>query len=156
MKPKLLALIIVTIFSCCTNPSAKKSFVAKQIKLHNLKSELENLANGKTEFDFLGIHSNGTDCIYFIIEKNKYNIEFEAMIENQIPYIKKLNDFANARKLKTKITTYENKAHYESDKPAPVLVIEANMNIDEIVLLAQTIQKTIFANNEETVYQVVP
>jgi hypothetical protein len=123
--------------------------MAERIKINGLQS-------GKTEFQFIGIISNGIDCIYFVYEKGKFNLEFEAMIEEQIPYIDKLKDFASSNNFKSLMTTYNNKPKFKSDKPAQVLRIETNSTLDEIVKLGAKIQSDIFKNNNETIYDVVP
>ena len=89
-------------------------------------------------------------------EHKKFNIEFEAIGEKQIEFIDKLIGFANSKGFITKLTTYNNKPHYKSDKPAPVLIIELKADIDEIVNIGRSIQREIFKNNSETIYEVVP
>ncbi len=64
-----------TSYSKECKPSSHVSF-AKQITITQLAKELELLRAGKTEFDFIGITSNGVDCIYFINNKDRFNIEF--------------------------------------------------------------------------------
>jgi hypothetical protein len=57
---------ILALFGC-GNPR-----IAKQITIDKLAEELTRLKDGKTEFDFFGITSNGTDCIYFIKDGDKF------------------------------------------------------------------------------------
>ena|ERR1035437_5388377 len=130
--------------------------MAERIKINGLQNALIKLQSGKTEFQFIGITSNEIDCIYFIYENGKFNLEFEAMIEEQIPYIDILKGFAASNNFKSVMTTYNNKPKYKSDKPAPVLRIEANSTLDEIAKLGAKIQSDIFKNSNETVYDVVP
>lgn len=130
--------------------------MAKKIKINELPNELNKLKNGQTEFNFIGITSNGIDCIYFINENGKFDIEFEAMDEQQIPFIKKLEKFANANNLKTSMLTYNNKPHYTSDYPAPVIKIKAALGLQEIANLGSKIQRELFNNTNQTVYEVVP
>jgi len=75
--------------------------MAEMIKINGLQNALIKLQSDKTEFQFIGITSNGIDCIYFVYEKGKFNLEFEAMIEEQIPYIDKLKDFASSNNFKS-------------------------------------------------------
>ena len=130
--------------------------MADRIKINGLQKALIKLQSGKTEFQFIGITSNGIDCIYFIYENGKFNIEFEAMVEEQIPYIDKLKSFATSNNFKSVMTTYNNKPKYKSDKFASVLRIETNSTLDEITRLGERIQSEIFINTNETVYEVVP
>jgi len=132
------------------------SFVAKKITIDHLDKELELLISGKTEFDFIGITSNGDDCIYFVKISDKFNIEFEAMAETQIPYIEKLKGYANFKGFRHIMTTYGNKPLYNSVKQAPVLQIETNSDVTETVKIGKEIQRSIFGNNSETKYDVVP
>ena len=129
---------------------------ADQIKIEGLKSALTKLKNGQTEFKFIGITSNGIDCIYFVYENGKFNLEFEAMSEEQLPFIEKLDRFAKLNNLKSSMTTYNNSPNYQSEKPAPVLRIETNSTLDDISNLGQRIQAEIFKNDKETIYDVVP
>jgi len=130
--------------------------MADRIKINGLQNALIKLQSGKTEFQFIGITSNGIDCIYFVYEKGKFNLEFEAMIEEQIPFIDKLKEFATSNNFKSVMTTYDNKPKYKTDKPAPVLRIETNSTLDEIAQLGEKIQSDIFKNSDTTVYDVVP
>ena len=130
--------------------------MAKKIKINELPDELNKLKNGQTEFNFIGITSNGIDCIYFVYENGKFDIEFEAMDEQQIPFIKKIEVFADANDLKTTIITYNNKPHFKSENPAPVIKIKANFSLQEIANLGTKIQSELFNNTNETVYEVVP
>lgn len=130
--------------------------MAKKVKIDGLTTALENLKNGKTEYEFIGITSNGIDCIYFIYENGKFNFEFEAMSQDQIPYIERLKDFANSNDLKSEMRTYNNKPLYKSDKPAPVIRIETNYSLEEMAKFGEKIQSEIFKNNSETVYEIVP
>ncbi|WP_435524724.1 hypothetical protein [Chryseobacterium indoltheticum] len=72
----------------------KHRFIAKQIQINQLPEELNLLFQGKTEFDFIGINSNGDDCIYFAKNGEHLDIEYEAMEKTQILYYDKLKLFA--------------------------------------------------------------
>jgi hypothetical protein len=157
-------LLFVFLFANCNsnqNTNEQKSnehtmLKSEQINIDGLNGALTKLQNGKTEYEFIGITSNGIDCIYFIFENGKFNLEFEAMTEDQIPFIDKLKEFASSAGLKSLMTTYNNKPKYKSNDPAPVLRIETNATIDEITNLGTKIQSEIFHNNGKTVYDVVP
>ena len=155
--------IISTLISCENNVSNSDKMnnqqiilKADRIKIDSLKTELLKLEKGLTNFKFIGITSNGIDCIYFVFENGKFNLEFEAMTLEQIPYIDKLREFATLNHFKSTMKTYNNKPHYTSDKYAPVLRIESNSSIDEIVEIGRKIQIEIFKNYKETIYDVVP
>jgi hypothetical protein len=130
--------------------------MAEKMKIDRLQQALTKLKNEQTEFNFIGITSNGVDCIYFMHENGKFNLDFEAMGEDQIPYIDKLRDFANSNNFKSSMTTYNNEPHYKSDKPAPVIHIETNASLEEMTKLGERIQSEIFKNNKDTVYEIVP
>lgn len=158
----ILILFLGLLLECKDNPRSHSHQVknevqiAKRIKIVELKSQLKRLEENQTEFEFIGITSNGKDCIYFTYEDGKFNIEYEAIIEDQIQFLEKLKEFAKSNNYETQITTYNNKAQYKSDKPAPVLRIETKSNIDKVAEIGQNIQHQIFKNNLETVYDVVP
>lgn len=128
---------------------------AKQIEIAQLADELKLLEDGKTEFDLIGITSNGTDCIYFIIENGKFQIEFEALTSEQVPYLESLIVFAGQNEFETEMTTYGNKPHYKLEE-APVLRIITNSPLDKTAEIGQRIQKEIFNNADNTKYDVVP
>lgn len=162
---KLVPLIAVTLLlvltSCGQKPFEQKQsqptmLRAPQIKIDGLKGALTKLRNGQTEYQFIGITSNGIDCIYFVYENGKFNLEFEAMSKDQIAFIDRLRDFANSNHFKNLMKTYDNKPNYKSDKPAPVLRIETNASIDEITNLGSKIESDIFGNNDKTIYDIVP
>ncbi|AUC15824.1 hypothetical protein BTO06_11990 [Tenacibaculum sp. SZ-18] len=69
--------------------------VAKQIQLTELEPLMTQLLEGKMEYNFFGITSDGIDCIYFADNKGKINIEFEVMTNIQKNYVEKITDFAN-------------------------------------------------------------
>ena len=130
--------------------------MAEKIKINELRNSLLKLQNGKTEFNFIGITSNGIDCIYFMPEKGKFNIDFEVMVEEQKPYLEKLKQFANSNNYKFILTTYNNKPKYLSSGPAPVIKIIVDANLDEINRIGIKIENEVFNNNFETIYEVVP
>ncbi len=168
IKTKIILLVTIILCSCgntkekesaeSTESTTNQQFIqmAERIKIDDLINALTKLKNGQTEYNFIGITSNGIDCIYFIYESGIFNIEFEAMTEDQLPYIEKLKDFANVNKFKNLMTTYNNTPMYKSDKPAPVLRIETNYSLDNMVELGKRIESEIFGNNKETVYDIVP
>ena len=102
---------ILSIFGCGNKTENPESIIqlAKQIEITQLRGQLTLLEQNKTEFDFIGITSNGIDCIYFVKDNGKFQIEFEAMAEIQIPYIDKLKSFADQNGYETQMTTYGNK-----------------------------------------------
>jgi len=142
----------------CGNKAEKSNKVLQQateIQISQLSEELQLLEQHRTEFDFIGITSNGIDCIYFVKDDGKFQIEFEAMVSEQVPYIDRLKTFAHQNGFETQITTYGNKPYYD-EKEAPVLKIITNSNLKETAELGQNIQREVFNNNLETKYNVVP
>ncbi|MBP1672768.1 MAG: hypothetical protein H6Q25_583 [Bacteroidetes bacterium] len=162
-------LIMITLLTSCgqiqdkNNSQNKESNtnqpmiqMAERIKINGLHNALMKLQNGNTEYPFIGITSNGIDCIYFVFENGKFNIEFEAMVEEQIPFVDKLKNFANTNNFKWAMTTYNNKPQYKSEKSAPVLRIETNSTLDDITRIGEKIQIELFKNNNETLFDIVP
>lgn len=148
---------ILSFFGCGNKNNKSESFIqqAKQIEIAQLNEELKLLEQNKTEFDFIGITSNGIDCIYFVKDNGKFQIEFEAMTNNQIQYIEKLKSFAIHNGFEMQMTTYGNKPDYDA-KEAPVLKIITNSNLEMTAEIGRKIQKDIFNNKAETKYDVVP
>ena len=127
---------------------------SKQIKISELSVVLNLLAQHKAEFEFIGIASQGTDCIYFVRDKDKFQIEFEVMTESQFPYLEKLKAFAAQKGYETETMTYGNTPRYDASE-APVLRILTNSDLEQTAEIAQQIQTRVFGNHAETIYDVV-
>jgi len=153
---------ILTFLGCGPQESSNKAasdssgLVATQIKIDGLTNELQKLREGKTEYDFIGITSTGVDCIYFVKEEQNFQIEFEALVEQQLPYVEKLKTFATSNGYKVSMTTYGNKPKYTTASEAPVVRIETNSDLENTARIGTIIQRFIFGNGEATVYNVVP
>lgn len=148
---------ILSLLGCGTKTDQSEGFMprAKQIKIAQLNGALQLLEQNKTEFDFIGITSNGIDCIYFVKDHGKFQIEFEAMTKQQLPFLDKLKTFASRSGFETQMTTYGNKPQYDA-KEAAVVKIITNSNLEKTAEIGQKIQKDIFNNKAETIYDVVP
>ncbi len=129
---------------------------AKQIQLNELESVMTQLLNRQLEYDFFGITSDGIDCIYFVNNNGKINIEFEVMTNEQKPYAKKITSFANKNNYNLIKTTYGNKPHYSELKEAPVYKLELNADKRKATEIGIEIMKNIFNKNETTKFDVVP
>ena len=130
--------------------------MARKIKISEIQQELNRLRNHQTEYDFIGITSNAVDCIYFVLDGGKFDLEFEAMLSEQVPYIEKLRKWAETNHLESTMTTYDNKPNYPSDRPAPVVHIETDASIETAAKLGSQIEKEIFGNSDAKIYEVVP
>lgn len=89
--------------------------VAARITIDKLPDVLRNVQAGNTDYDFIGICSNGVDCIYFVLENGKFYIDFEAMGKEQLPYIDTLKQFAKEHN-----TDIEQKPYYPYSTPNSV------------------------------------
>lgn len=131
--------------------------VAAQITMDKLPEVLKNVQAGRTEYDFTGICAHGVDCIYFMQDNGKFYIDFEAMSKDQLPYLDKLKQFAKEHNYPIIETTYNNTPiDYNHVKYAPVLSLKVNVDIDSIVTVGKLIEQTIFQNNNQTIYDIVP
>ncbi|MCC8034478.1 MAG: hypothetical protein LIO77_00910 [Rikenellaceae bacterium] len=128
----------------------------QRIKIGELPVVIDQLQNKRTEFDFIGITSNGIDCIYVVRGDGCFHIEYEAIDRDQLEYIEKIKDFCEDNGYPVVLTTYGNKPDYPCGGPAPVIRIEKEMTAHRIVSLCEKIQSEIFGNNPATVYDVVP
>ncbi len=172
MEPKVRAILVLALSLILTGcartndkskvqntapkPDRELRLFAEQIKIDGLENALIKLQNGQTEFGFIGITSNGIDCIYFMPADGKFNLDFEAMEEDQLPYIEKLKAFADTNNFESSMTTYGNKPQYKADKPAQVIHIETNSTREVMAKMGERIQREIFKNNKDTVYDIVP
>ena len=117
--------------------------VAAQITMDKLPGVLKNVKAGRTEYDFTVICANGVD--------------FEAMSKDQLPYLNTLKQFAKEHNYPIIETTYNNTPiDYDHVKFAPVLSLKVNADIDSIVHVGKLIEQTIFKNNDQTIYDIVP
>lgn len=130
--------------------------VIKQIQLAELEFIMTQLLDGKLEYEFFGITSDGTDCIYFANDNGKINIEFEVMINDQKPHIKKFTNFADKNNFKLIKTTYGNKPHYSELKEAPVYKLELNADKYKATEIGKEIMVKIFNKNATTKFDIVP
>ncbi len=153
-----IVVVIGIIFFISKTSGNKKPMiqVAKRIKLDQLETVMEQLKNKNLEYDFFGITSNGVDCIYFVDNNGKINIEFEAMVNEQKPYIDKIKEFGKSNGYQVTMTTYGNKPRYEDLKEAPVVKIESNLDTKSATEFGKRIMKEIFNCNELTEFDVVP
>ena len=86
----------------------------------------------------------------------QWDIYFEAMGKDQLPFIEKLRKFASDRGFQSQLTTYGNKPNFTSDKPAPVLHIQTKLSLEAVAKLGEDIELGVFKNDLHTVYEVVP
>jgi hypothetical protein len=158
MKTGIIAIGAIIVFAIIyfisRHPSEKKPLIqiARQIKLEQLESVLEQLKNKKLQYDFFGITSNGIDCIYFVDNDGQINIEFEVMINEQKPFVDKLKKFAFDNRYQISETTYGNKPKYNDLKNAPVY----KLDIKTATEIGIKIMTTIFNCSKTTMFDVVP
>lgn len=126
------------------------------LQLDQLESYIAQLIDGELEFDFFGITSSEIDCIYFVNNQGKINIEYEVMYNEQKPYVEKLTHFASKNGFSTSTTTYGNQPHYSETKEAPVYSIELQATKEKAAEVGTTIMKTIFNSDESTEFIIVP
>ncbi len=137
-----------------SNHSADSS--ARQIKINEMVDVLKQLKEGRLEFDFFGITSTGVDCVYFVQDGEKFDLEFEAIGEEQMPSIEKLKRFAQSQGYEIVMTTYGNKPRSGNLSEAPVIRIETNSDLTTTARIAADIQTSVFGNSDDTIYDVVP
>jgi len=153
-----ILVVIGIIFFVVKNKNGNKQIiqVAKQIQLDELESVMTQLLNKKLEYDFFGITSNGIDCIYFVDNNGKINIEFEVMANDQKPYVEKISSYAKKNNYNLIKTTYGNKPHYSELKEAPVYKLELNADKQKATEIGTEIMTKIFNKNGTTKFDVVP
>lgn len=157
----IVVIVSLSSLGCARRDQANRAvkptnLMARQIKIDGLEAELRNLQAGKTEYDFIGITSNGVDCIYFVRDGEKFQIEFEAMMEDQVPYIEKLDAFGKSRGYSSTMTTYGNKPLSGNASEAPVIRIMTHSDLASTAEIGSVIQKNVFGNDADTLYDVVP
>jgi hypothetical protein len=153
-----ILVVIGIIYFVSRNKSGnnKNIQVAKQIQLAELESVMTQLLDGKMEYDFFGITSDGIDCIYFADNNGKINIEFEVMTNDQKPYVEKITSFASKNNFNLVKTTYGNKPHYSDLKEAPVYKLELNADKYKATEIGKEMMTKIFNKNGTTKFDVVP
>jgi hypothetical protein len=155
----MTALVVMLVLIGCGKDKKGQSMFnlrARQIKLHELQTVLHELTEKKLEFDFFGITSNGVDCVYFVPVDGKMDLEFEAMSQEQIPFIEILKKYAAGKGFTVLDTTYGNQPHYESTSSAPVLRIETKATTEDIAAIGANLMKDVFKCGDSTVFEIVP
>jgi hypothetical protein len=161
MKVAIIVSVIVLIgivffVSKQSKDSDSNVFIAKQIKLNNLESVINKLLEGKLEYDFFGITSDGVDCIYFSNDNGKINIEFEVMSNDQKVFVNSFKSFAKKYEYEIVKMTYGNKPQYGELNEAPVYKLLLKGNSYQASVVGIKIMKTIFNKSEMTNFEVVP
>ena len=152
----LVVTVIIYFVTKNKNGNNKIKQVVKQIQLAELESVITQLLDGKLEYEFFGITSDGIDCIYFADDNGKINIEFEVMTNDQKPYVKKLTSFADKNNFSLIKTTYGNKSHYSELKDAPIYKLELNADKHKATEIGKEIMTKIFNKNGTTKFDVIP
>lgn len=129
---------------------------AKQIKLEELEPIMTQLLDGKLEYDFFGITSDGVDCIYFIDNKGKINIDFEVMLDDQKSYVQNLISFAKKNNYQITKMTYGNKPHYSGLKKAPVYRLALHADKHQAIEIGTEIMRIVFNKSRTTTFDIVP
>lgn len=130
--------------------------MAEQTNISGLENTLDRLKKGELEYDFFGLTSNGTDCLYFVYENNVFNIKYEVMTESQKQYFQQLKQYCSENKIRVVETTYQNQPQYHDSRYAPVLRLEINATLEQAEKLGRTLMSTIFNNDSNTQYDIVP
>jgi hypothetical protein len=153
-----IVIVVGIIFFTSKSSGNKKPLiqVARQIKLDQLETVMEQLKNKNLEYDFFGITSNGIDCIYFVDNNGKINIEFEVMVNEQKPYVDKIKEFGKSNGFQVTMTSYGNKPRYDDEKEAPVVKIGSKLDTKAAAEFGKRIMKEIFNCDETTNFDVVP
>jgi len=140
------------------DPAIQKDILEMQehIKIDGLQDELTGVIHKKDVYDFIGINTNGLDCLYFPYKDGKFNIEYEILSAEQKEYAEQLKAFAKSKGFHITMTSYQRKGYYKKDDNKNVIRIEANANAKKIAALAKEIQAKIFLHDDSTVYDVVP
>ncbi|MEM7512629.1 MAG: hypothetical protein AAF388_16965 [Bacteroidota bacterium] len=161
MKPALI-LIIVFIAGILSYLFIKgkhvvtDSLIARQTTIKELPYLIRELEEGKMEYGFFGITSNGIDCLYFTGQKDEMNIEFEVIQESQKSYVPTLTDFSKKHGITILKTSYGNKPFYEGLEEAPVYVLALEGSREKVSQIGTEIMLEIFGNDDNTIYDVVP
>ncbi|WP_298473189.1 hypothetical protein [uncultured Maribacter sp.] len=161
MKTEVIIGVLVVLgvmYFVSRNKSGNNSIihVAKQIQFSELESVMTQLLDGKLEYEFFGITSDGIDCIYFANDNGEINIEFEVITNEQKPYAEKLSSFAKINNYNLTKTSYGNKPTYSDLKEAPVYKLELNVDKHKATEIGIEIMRTIFNKNGMTKFDVVP
>ena len=126
------------------------------ITIGELKNLLKTLADAQNGREVAGIISTDTDCVYFICKNQLFDIDYEAMLPSQLPFLDRLEKYAKNKGFSPELTTYGNQPQYESDDTAPVLRIIAGATLDQAESIGREIQSTIFENSDDTLCSIVP
>ncbi|MFV0467374.1 MAG: hypothetical protein ACK5MK_00440 [Dysgonomonas sp.] len=151
-----ILVVVMTLFVSNVIAYFKEKRRYRRITLDKLESELDKLAQAEEDTLFIGIIAKGYDCLYFVKIENVLSIEYEVMMEDQLPYLEKLHKYAIEKDYKFLFTTHHNKPNYETSDEAIVLRIEPeNASVAEIASIGTIIQKNIFLNENDVVFDII-
>ena len=152
----IVGVLLLLIFLYFIKNRKNNPLFAKGITLHEIGIQIDLLIQDKLEYDFFGITSNGIDCIYFVRNDSKINIEFEVMNENQKNFVEKYKEFAKKNDFEIECLTYGNKPNFANTEEAPVYRMLINADKNKAEAIGVEIQKHVFNNNESSVFVIVP
>ncbi len=129
---------------------------ADGITADRLADMLRGMQTERNGADFVGICSKGVDCLYFVRNNGAFDIEYEALSAEQLPYLDGLKRFAAERGYRVEETTYGNTPEdYDHLKCAPVLALRMSADAAGIAEIGREIENTVFGNCDDTVYETV-
>ncbi len=151
-----IVIVIAILFASNVIAYFKEKRRYRSITLDKLESELDKLARGYEDTHFIGIIAKGYDCLYFVKIGSALSIEYEVMMEDQLPYLEKLHKYAIEKGYKFLFTTHHNKPNYETSDEAIVLRIEfETVPVSEIASIGTAIQKNIFLNENDVIFDII-
>ena len=129
---------------------------ADGITADRLADMLRGMQTERNGADFVGLCSRGVDCLYFVRNNGAFDIEYEALSAEQLPYLDGLKRFAAERGYRVEETTYgTTPEEYDHLKCAPVLALRMSADAAGIAEIGREIENTVFGNCDDTVYETV-
>ncbi len=115
----------------------------------------DNFINRTFDTNYIGLKADKNTILYFNHHKNKINLEFEVVEEQQQKLAEKLLEYAKENGFKTTEFTYNRKTNFNPKLDAKVLQIKTNLNKNEVVYTAKDIFINVFNCNENTTFDML-
>jgi len=154
---RVIFLGIVAIFLIIKNKKTKK--IKEKLKAFTFKDFqlfFERFMKYQFDTNYLGLQCDDYKVLYFVNHKNKINIEFELLHQEQITFYNNLLNYAKDKGYKTKRITYQHKINFNGkEEYAPVLQLLTNFTLEQAIIESQYIFKEVFNCSKNSTFDII-
>lgn len=136
--------------------SSKSSGYLKHIvKLDDLETLMDKLVAGEFKLNLFGLTTDGLDCVYFVNENGKVNIEIEALHEAD-QYSAKFSDYARKHNYKVKILSEVNYKPDDTTVVTTMLRLDLHTDSPTATRIAREIMHEVYNHPDDTLFDILP